>query len=249
VTRRAPAEANQSVLVPQCLDATFSSSSPSGATLQVSVLSRLGAGSFPAWGAAEDVLCIPTLRDDGSPSSCEVKLRVRRSAPPSAPCFKDDDSIPSRLPTQASAREYLERHDLQQDMQFLIGEVLRREPEDPYAHMANLLRERKAQLSQLQAQSSSSSRPPGGGQGQSEGVCDNDAGFPSSSSLTGLASSQLPSAETLGGAGSASALAQAQAAMLIEQVTRQLAPGIGAPIGTRIPSKNNASGSLVRGII
>lgn len=100
-------------------------------TVEVTLFQQLASETLPG---GPEVLCsLPVRRPDGAAS--EVKLRIRRGA-----CAAEAN------PQQAgaAAKEYLDKHQLQQRIQDMIQEVLHEQPRDPYRYMLERLRKVKA---------------------------------------------------------------------------------------------------------
>lgn len=99
--------------------------------VQVTLYQRLTSQALPFDDGQQEVTCdIPVVTTDGAAS--HVKLRVRREAP---------RGIKEGSEATNSERDYLEQHKLQHQLQALIQDVLRAQPGDPFAFMAESLRE------------------------------------------------------------------------------------------------------------
>lgn len=99
-------------------------------TVEVTLFQQLASETLPS---GPEVLCsVPVRRPDGAAS--QVKLRVRRGA-----CAADANPQEAG----AAAKEYLDKHQLQQRIQDMIQEVLHEQPRDPYRYMLDQLRKVK----------------------------------------------------------------------------------------------------------
>jgi len=107
-------------------------------TVEVTLFQQLASQTLPG---GPEVLCsVPVRRPDGAAS--QVKLRVRR-----VECAADTNPQEAG----AAAKEYLDKHRLQQKIQDMIQEVLHEQPRDPYRYMLEQLRKVKAAQVSAQA--------------------------------------------------------------------------------------------------
>jgi hypothetical protein len=131
VRRQAKLEVNQPFVIPhpgsQC------------GPVEVSVFQQLASYVIDKEEKTESFCNIPVSKADGQ--SSQVQLRVRRGeAANSGKKQKADDDM-------GLARDYLDKHQLQQRIQSLIQDVLREQPDNPYKHMIQQLRQSRGESS------------------------------------------------------------------------------------------------------
>lgn len=119
-------EVNQPLMIPR---ATTS-------LIEVVVFHQLASQLIPDEGRPEVSCSIPVRRPDGT-DGAQARLRIIRKVSSETASKPAEDCL-------EKTRAYLQHHQLQEQIQNLIQDVLRGQPGDPFRYMANCLKETKA---------------------------------------------------------------------------------------------------------
>eukprot|EP00746_Dinoflagellata_sp_MGD_P089313 gnl/MRDRNA2_/MRDRNA2_35264_c0_seq1.p1 gnl/MRDRNA2_/MRDRNA2_35264_c0~~gnl/MRDRNA2_/MRDRNA2_35264_c0_seq1.p1 ORF type:complete len:646 (-),score=214.53 gnl/MRDRNA2_/MRDRNA2_35264_c0_seq1:35-1972(-) len=114
--------------------------------IKVDLLTQLTSQTL-ALNGIKDVYSVPVEGQDGSLS--ELKLQIKMTEHKKGEEEKTPSSPSRRLDTALKMRRYLDEHQLQQRVQSLLHEVLKKRPDDPYAFMVGQLKaEREMQATE-----------------------------------------------------------------------------------------------------
>lgn len=132
VTRRQSVmDLGRSVVVPDMGD--------HGGPVKVALFQQLGCATLPADGAGELLVSIPLVAGRTHP----VKLRLKRRCASPVPSDKAAGGLVDGSSESVSMKMYLEQHHLHEIVEGLIQEILRSQPENPYAFMRARLRAKR----------------------------------------------------------------------------------------------------------